>query len=134
MTSTVVLDSSVLIEHLRATDKSKTFYYNLSLQYEEKSFSMIVQFEVSVGNHQRFDEIWNRILANSTIFPLTESIVELAVLIYKDLKKRNMLIEAFDILIAATTLANDLPLATLNRKHFERIGSLKLVDDKRSMT
>lgn len=92
-----------------------------------KSFATIVQYEVAAGNHSRFDDIWSRILRSSKIFPVTESVAEIAVLIYKDLKRRNMLIEPLDIMIAATALANDLPLATLNRKHFERIDGLKIV-------
>jgi len=33
-----------------------------------------------------------------------------------------------DILIAGTAMSHNLPLATLNRKHFERIKDLQLVD------
>ncbi len=41
MASIVVLDSSVLIEHLRAKDKSKTVYHGLSLRCEEIGISVI---------------------------------------------------------------------------------------------
>jgi tRNA(fMet)-specific endonuclease VapC len=43
------------------------------------------------------------------------------------LKKDSKLIEIPDILIAATAQANQLKLATLNKKHFERINSLEIV-------
>lgn len=34
------------------------------------------------------------------------------------------------MLIAATALANDLKLATLNKNHFERIKEIKLINKK----
>ena len=37
------------------------------------------------------------------------------------------MMESMDALIGATAMVNDMTLATLNRKHFERLG-LKLVD------
>lgn len=46
--------------------------------------------------------------------------------IYLDLRAKNKLIEFRDILIAATALQHTMPLATLNRKHFERVEGLKL--------
>jgi tRNA(fMet)-specific endonuclease VapC len=38
----------------------------------------------------------------------------------------NQLLEIRDILIAATALAYDLPLMTLNTRHFDRIEGLQL--------
>ena len=38
------------------------------------------------------------------------------------------LIELRDLFIAASALAHDLPLATLNIKHFERVDGLVLVE------
>ena len=45
------------------------------------------------------------------------------------LKRKSCLIEMEDIMIAATAIAHGLPLATLNRKHFELIEGLILFDD-----
>lgn len=61
------------------------------------------------------------------IISLEEIVSDEAVEIYKDLKKRNKLIEIADLLIGATAKANQLKLATLNKKHFERIDGLKLL-------
>jgi len=47
---------------------------------------------------------------------------------FKDLKQRNALIEFRDILISASAIALDIPLATLNRRHFERIEDLTLLE------
>ena len=49
---------------------------------------------------------------------------EKAIEIYKNLKLKNKLIELPDIVIAATAVANNLKIATLNKKHFDRIEGL----------
>ena len=38
------------------------------------------------------------------------------------------MIDLADILIAATSLSNDIPIATLNLKHFGRIKGLEIVN------
>ena len=48
--------------------------------------------------------------------------------IFKDLKRKNALIEFRDILISSSAIDLDIPLATLNRKHFERIEDLILLE------
>ncbi|MEY4904182.1 MAG: hypothetical protein RLZZ292_1997 [Bacteroidota bacterium] len=50
-----------------------------------------------------------------------------AVKIYKALKAKSKLIEIPDILIAATAVKNNIKLATINKKHFERIENLNLI-------
>lgn len=50
-----------------------------------------------------------------------------AINIYLDLLKRNQMIDLADILIGSAALRYDLPLATLNGKHFERIKGLKIL-------
>jgi len=46
--------------------------------------------------------------------------------IYRDFKMKNQIISLPDIFIAATAAIHDIQLLTLNRKHFERVESLKL--------
>ncbi|MEI6747237.1 MAG: type II toxin-antitoxin system VapC family toxin, partial [Methylococcaceae bacterium] len=54
---------------------------------------------------------------------------EEAAKIYQDLKSKGLLIEAEDLLIAATALGNRMKLATGNVKHFARVSGLELVID-----
>ena len=74
------------------------------------------------------------ILEGLTVLPFGEEVVSKSAAFYRTLKKENRLIDHFDILIAGTAIVHDLPLATLNRKHFERIEGLMLVDDERSQS
>ncbi len=60
------------------------------------------------------------------IIPFTNEIAQLAVDIYKDLKLNNQLIEFRNIFIGATALEARLPMATLNKEHFERIKGIDI--------
>jgi predicted nucleic acid-binding protein len=46
------------------------------------------------------------------------------------LKKNNKMIGLQDILIAATSITNNLSFATLNIKDFERIPDLKIIENE----
>ncbi len=61
------------------------------------------------------------------IFSFDMDVSVVAASIYKELKKKRNLIDTADLLIASTAIAHNIPLATLNRKHFERIEKLALV-------
>jgi tRNA(fMet)-specific endonuclease VapC len=41
--------------------------------------------------------------------------------------KNNKIIDIADILIGATALSHNIPIATLNNNHFERIKNLELI-------
>jgi tRNA(fMet)-specific endonuclease VapC len=56
--------------------------------------------------------------------------VDESVKIYKDLKKKNKMISIPDIFIASTAISNQIPIATLNQKHFVRVRGLKFIDLK----
>lgn len=62
-----------------------------------------------------------------TTLPFTDRIAQKAATIYHTLRTRNQMIEFRDIFIAATCLVYDLPIATLNKKHFKRIDDLKIL-------
>jgi tRNA(fMet)-specific endonuclease VapC len=58
------------------------------------------------------------------ILELNIACTDLAAELYRDLKAKNQLISLPDLLIAATALVYELPLATLNLNHFQRIKQL----------
>jgi tRNA(fMet)-specific endonuclease VapC len=62
-----------------------------------------------------------------SILPFTDAVAEKAGEIYHRLRKTNQIIEFRDIFIAATCLTFNLPIATLNKKHFRRIDGLKIL-------
>jgi tRNA(fMet)-specific endonuclease VapC len=61
-----------------------------------------------------------------TVLGLTPEAVALFGDIKADLRKKGLLIEDMDLLIAATAREHDLTLVTNNASHFERIPDLRL--------
>ena len=128
MSNPVVLaDTSLLIDFFRKRNKANTAYFQLQRQYGI-TISMITVFEFKIG---ALNELQRReyevFLQTVTILPLTEDCIEEAISVYNKLKRRNARIGLADTLIAATALANDLSLATLNTEHFARVEHLSLV-------
>ena len=126
----VALDSSVLIEHFRMKNKDNSFLSCLMSKFEELCISPIVLYEILIGQRESHADL-TTILEELTVLTFDKRNVVKAATIHQALKKKNKIIDHFDILIAATAIAHDLPLATLNRKHFERIEGLILLDNER---
>ena len=73
-------------------------------------------------------QFWTEFLQKIEVIPFDGKAASVAVLINNELKKKRKQIELADLFIAATAIKNMLPIAaTLNVKHFERIGDLQLV-------
>ena len=123
----ILLDTSVLIDVFRRKVKENSLYYQLLNDYQEFAVSTITRFEVFVGQHDNQNEFWNKFYQNVKIIDFDDHCALAASAIVKQLKSTNQMIEMADILIGGTAIANNLPLATLNRNHFNRIANLHLV-------
>ncbi|RMH94049.1 MAG: type II toxin-antitoxin system VapC family toxin [Calditrichaeota bacterium] len=121
----VLIDTSILIDHLRKKQKQKTTFFKLAYNFD-CVISAVTKFEFAVGTTPRNREFVEKLLASFPVLPFDALCAQTAVEIYHGLKAKNKLISLPDIFIAATALANDLTLYTLNRKDFERIENLKL--------
>lgn len=125
---TILIDTSVLIDFFRKREKSKSVLVQLSNQYRF-CISAITAFEVKIGIQTQVQQMDYEVLVqNIEILPIDDLCIDAAVAIYKSLKPQNALIELADLLIGATAISNSLSLATLNRKHFERISNLALIN------
>lgn len=125
--SIILLDTSVLIDYFRKTKKEKTFFVELFEKYDSFAISVVTKFEIYIGSNDLQKEFWDSVFENFLIFPLTEDCIDMAVEIQQKLKKTGEQIDFADLLIAATALFNELPIATINVKHFTRIVDLELV-------
>ncbi len=124
----ICLDTSVLIDYHRKKDKSKTLFFKLTERYSLFAVSAVTEYELYLGNSEEQNIFWDKFFSQVTILPFEANAARKAASIYKQLKSKNKLIEAPDILIAGTAMHFNLPLATLNRKHFDRVDGLKIVD------
>ena len=123
----ICLDSSILIDFFRKKDKAKSFFFELTKTYSLFAVSIITEYEILVGSNNETNSFWEDFFERVTVLPFGKLENKEAIAIFKQLKQDNKLIEIPDILIGATAKANKLKLATLNKKHFERVKNLELI-------
>jgi tRNA(fMet)-specific endonuclease VapC len=89
--------------------------------------SAVTEYEIYTGTTLAQEEFWKKFLKKTNVLPFDKKVVEVAVKINRDLKKKRKLIDIADLFIGATALAHSIPIVTLNESHFSRIDNLKLV-------
>ncbi|MBI3335729.1 MAG: PIN domain-containing protein [Candidatus Portnoybacteria bacterium] len=124
----VILDTSIIIEHLRSTAKKGTILMQVAqkMARENLAISIITVQELYEGQSTKEKEKENYLLATITplkILSYTYEIAQLAGEIARDLQKP---IEFADAAIAATAIVNGASLLTLNTKDFLGIQELEL--------
>ena len=123
----ILLDTSVLIEMFRVKDKMTTFFYRLSNDNEDFAISILTHYEIFRGSNNAQNTFWTNFLKNIKVIPFDLTSSNEAIRIYKFLKVQNQMVDLADLLIAATAIAHNLDLATLNLKHFSKIPNLHLL-------
>jgi tRNA(fMet)-specific endonuclease VapC len=124
----VLVDTSILIDYYRKTDKANSVWVGLVREGYACSISAITKYEIYSGATPGQLGFWDKILQSVTVIPFDEDAVNTAVAINAKLKRKQKQIELADLFIAATAIARNLPIATLNRKHFGRVDELTIVD------
>lgn len=124
----ILVDTSILIDLFRKTNKANSVLISLVRRGYLYSISAVTEYEIYTGAALGQVDFWNSFLENTIVLPFDKTVAKTAVEINRDLKRKRKLIETADLFIAATAMANNLPFATLNRKHFERIEGLVLID------
>ncbi len=122
------MDTSVLIDYYRKKDKQKSVFFKLTTKFKLFAVSIVPEYEILVGANGEQTDFWNQFFDKITILPLNKSASGAAIKVTKALKASNKLIEIPDIFIGATAMANNMKIATLNKKHFERIQGLTIVE------
>lgn len=124
MEKSVCLDTSILIQYLRKRNKEETRLFTLSEAYNHFFLPTISHYEIIRGLTEAHYKEWTALLKGFTLLPFDEKASTTAAKIYQRLRAKNQQIDTADLLIAAIALSNKLPLATLNKKHFERVKGL----------
>ncbi|MGN6601569.1 MAG: type II toxin-antitoxin system VapC family toxin [Ginsengibacter sp.] len=124
----VLADTSILIDLFRKTEKANSRFVQLALEGYEFQISAITEYEVYSGATADQLPFWDKLLHKVKVLPFDKDVVKMAVSINSILKQKRKQIDLADLFIAATALANNLSFATLNKKHFERIDELKIIE------
>jgi len=124
----ILVDTSILIDFYRKTDKNKTVWVSLVKQGFQFAISSITKYEIYSGATENQLQFWNSILQEITVIPFDELTVDKAVEINAKLKLKRKQIDLADLFIASTAIAYALPFSTLNIKHFDRIDQLMIME------
>jgi tRNA(fMet)-specific endonuclease VapC len=123
----VLADTSILIDYFRKTEKSNSTLVKLFRQGYNFCISAITEYEIYSGATESQIAYWDEILKQTKVLAFDQAVVKTAVAINNSLKRKRKQIELADLFIAATAIANNMPIATLNKKHFERIDEIDIV-------
>lgn len=125
----VILDTSIVIDHLRQPKKKKSHLVKIAKQRpkETLALSIVSIQELYEGQSTKDEEKEQYLLATIAplkILPYTYEVARLAGEIARDLGHT---IELADAAIAATAIVNGAELLTLNKKDFRGVKGLEFV-------
>ncbi|WPU95191.1 type II toxin-antitoxin system VapC family toxin [Mucilaginibacter sabulilitoris] len=126
----VLADTSLLIDFFGKSDKSNSKLISLMDAGYRFCICAITEYEIYTGATDAQMPYWKKFLESIEILSFDSAAVTKAIDINKRLKLKNKQIAIPDLFIAAIAVSNNLPVATLNKKHFDRINDLTLVDIK----
>ncbi len=112
-TADLLVDTDVLIDHLRGERR-------LTAEGRRIAISVVSRCELFAGHGEA--ERLRRFLSPMVELPIDTAIAELA-----GTTRRETGISTPGALIAATALSHGIALMTRNRRHFERVGDLRLI-------
>ena len=124
----ILIDTSILIDLFRKTDKTNSALIALVKKGYTYCISSVTEYEIYTGASLVQSDFWDDFLQRTEVLSFDKSVARVAVDINNDLKRRSKQISVPDLFIAATAISNNLFFATLNRKHFERIEGLNIVE------
>ncbi len=123
----ILADTSILIDYFRKTDKANSRLIALFDQGYDFNISALTHYEIYSGATSAQLPFWTSLLARTKVLALDQAIAQASVDINNMLKRKRKQIGMADLFIAATAISNNLPLATLNINHFDRIDGLNVI-------
>jgi len=124
MDQKICLDTDISVEILKNTEKGTSF---LNLTDKSEVFITTVSIFELFLREKNLHPI-EELLFRTNILDFTELSARKASEILKELKNKGKMIDMGDLFIASTAIVNKCALATLNKKHFENIRELNLLD------
>ncbi len=113
----IVIDTDVLIEYLRDNEKIVKRFAEVYKKEKKLCYSPITRAEIVAGQRRGEEEITSKLFGLMECLKIDDAIGHKAGEYMKAYRASHNT-EIADALIAATAHVNDLPLWTLNKKHY----------------
>lgn len=127
-----LIDTNILSFYLKGNEKVKENAQDYLNQFGVFNISIITYYEILSGLKHRSNAArateFQKFCELNVILPLTKTSAEISAEIYARLRRSGTPIDDIDILIAGVAIERGLRLATNNRKDFEKIEELEIVD------
>ena len=120
----ILVDSDVLIEHLRGTTAARDWLVGARQSSGPLAISVVSRTEVAGGMRQPERREVMRLLGSMQRFEITEQVAWRAAILMQEYRRSHSGIGLGDYLIAATALTEGLELATLNIRHYPMFPEL----------
>ncbi|MGN6401289.1 MAG: type II toxin-antitoxin system VapC family toxin [Flavisolibacter sp.] len=99
----ILVDTSILIDYYRKTDKEKSVWIALVRKGYSFAISVVSKYEIYSGATSNQLTFWNDVLRAVTVVPLSEASVDIAVTINNGLKKKRKQIDIADIFFCSNS-------------------------------
>lgn len=121
---TVIVDTSVLIDHLRGDERAHAALDRARAQHTQISASVLTKVEVFAGMRSSEAEVTRRLLDSLLWLDVDDDLAERAGALASRYLRSHPGIEVVDYIIAATVQRSGALLMTTNLKRFPMLGSL----------
>ncbi|PIU68229.1 MAG: hypothetical protein COS84_01415 [Armatimonadetes bacterium CG07_land_8_20_14_0_80_40_9] len=126
----VVIDSDLIIKHLRTRDKKDTLFQRVLNKYECYA-TFITEYEIYIGAKSPSQkEDADKLFKVIKILPTVKGCAKIAAQKHQEIKAKGLEVGIMDALIAGICIFNKTPLLTENLEHFSRFGNLHLIRTK----
>jgi len=123
----ICLDTSILIDYFRKKNKEETAFFKLTESFYSFAVTSITTFEIYRGVTAAQKTFWDALFLQMEIMPFDGEAARIAARVLQKLNLKNNQVALPDLFIAAIAIQNQTKLATLNRRHFEKIVELELL-------
>jgi predicted nucleic acid-binding protein len=118
----IILDSSILISHLRGDAQATSFL--ISLPAEDRLVSVLTRVEIEGGMRSGERRDVASLFGVLRMIPVTDLIARRAAAHLRKFRRSHAAIDLVDYVIAATAELHEAKLATLNVRHFPMFKGL----------
>ena len=121
---TILIDTSVLIDHLRGDEAARRALATAAKQGERLACSVVTRVEVLAGMRPEEEQPTRRLLSALDWISVDDEIAERAGVLANRFLRSHPGADPVDFIIAATAEIHDATLWTRNVKHFPMIADL----------